>query len=346
MRAQEPASNMQELVWDQRLADLAYGHAARCDAWHRSAYERQGHGYFYIGENIWWSNEVYLRHNLQSPMLDFYNEKPYYDYNTNSCMKGAQCGHYTQYVWAETCAVGCAAVHCSGIKNGRGINQGHIIICNYGEGGNQFGKQPYLFGPRCTNCRCGGGCTSEGLCPPCCTGMRYSRQSNVILSLPSSLSRMEQYRKPWQNKIGVHQKQKNYEQKLNDKLYNYECRDLEPYCKYWSQTVGCNSHYRDFLLKRCPKTCNVCYPFIPAINQAHKCVDNNPNCGSWSRYGECYGSRKAYMSKNCRLSCGLCIPSTHRKRKHQKRRSSWSFSQSNSTIVSSELSNFKLVHVR
>lgn len=36
LRAQEPASNMQELVWDERLADLAFGHVQRCDAWHRS----------------------------------------------------------------------------------------------------------------------------------------------------------------------------------------------------------------------------------------------------------------------------------------------------------------------
>lgn len=39
-----------------------------------------------------------------------------------------------QIIWANTCAVGCAAVHCSGIRNGRGIYRGHIIVCNYGEG--------------------------------------------------------------------------------------------------------------------------------------------------------------------------------------------------------------------
>lgn len=66
-----------------------------------SAYERRGHGYFYIGENIWWSNEAYLRPYLQSVMLDFFNERPYYDYNTNRCMEGAQCGHYTQVLTQE-----------------------------------------------------------------------------------------------------------------------------------------------------------------------------------------------------------------------------------------------------
>ncbi|EJW88971.1 hypothetical protein WUBG_00121 [Wuchereria bancrofti] len=371
LRAREPASNMQELVWDQRLADLAYGHAKRCDAWHRSAYERQGHGYSYIGENIWWSNEAYLRSNLQSAMLDFFNERPYYDYNTNKCMKGAQCGHYTQYVWGETCAVGCAAVHCNGIKNGRGINQGHIIICNYGEGGNQFEKRPYIFGPRCSNCRCGGECTSEGLCPPCCSGMRYPQQGNF---LPSPVLRTQQSRKSWQNKIGVQQKHKNYQQNGNGKLYNYECRDFEPFCEHWAQNVGCYSKHRNFMMKRCPKTCNTCYPFFSAVNQVfsenleekmkkfrliktekfvgdvhpvsyvisvRSCIDNNRNCNLWAQYGECYGPRKAYMAANCRFSCALCTPSSYYERKYQRRRRNWnSLLPSDSILLPSTLNNF------
>ncbi len=35
LRASEPATNMQELVWDEQLAILARGHAASCNAWHR-----------------------------------------------------------------------------------------------------------------------------------------------------------------------------------------------------------------------------------------------------------------------------------------------------------------------
>lgn len=177
LRASEPAADMQELVWDDRLAALAHGHVQRCDAWHRSgekftlninrsfisffnrcglnhlfghflqtflfllcqnffmysknsefrnhiskkknlattkilwnfslynlhyyiaqfsAYERRGHGYSYIGENIWWSNEAYLRHDLTGVIMDFYNEKPFYNYATMQCWRGAQCGHYTQ----------------------------------------------------------------------------------------------------------------------------------------------------------------------------------------------------------------------------------------------------------
>uniref|UniRef100_A0A915PJW7 ShKT domain-containing protein n=1 Tax=Setaria digitata TaxID=48799 RepID=A0A915PJW7_9BILA len=316
---------MQTLVWDQRLANLAYDHAKRCNAWHRSgqsfrriksrtvAYERRGHGYSYIGENIWWSNEVYLRSNLQSSMLDFFNERPYYNYNTNQCFRGAQCGHYTQYVWSDTCAVGCAAVHCNGIRNGRGINRGHIIICNYGEGGNQYGKRPYLLGPRCSNCRCGGKCTSEGLCPSCCTGIHYLQQNTFLPPPPPPIPQTKQSPKLWQNKIDKYQKQKNYQRK-DSELYNYECRDLEQYCQYWAQSVGCNGNHRDFMMKRCPKTCNTCYLFITDINQAQKCADNDQNCGYWARNRECYGPRQLYMAQNCRLSCSFCTPISHRER--------------------------------
>ncbi|VBB34029.1 unnamed protein product, partial [Acanthocheilonema viteae] len=180
--------------------------------------------------------------------------------------------------------------------------------------GNQFGKRPYLLGSRCSNCQCGGECTSEGLCPPCCTGIRYPQQGN-FMHLPPP--RAQASRKLWQNKIGVQQKQKNYQRKGIGKLYNYECRDLEPYCENWAQNVGCYSKHRNFMMKRCPKTCNTCHPFISAVNQVRSCTDNNPNCDSWARYGQCHGSREAYMAENCRLSCALCSPSSRHKYKYQ-----------------------------
>lgn len=49
-----------------------------------------------------------------------------------------------------------------------------------------------------------------------------------------------------------------------------ECRDLEPHCNHWGRNVGCHGKHRDFMMKRCPKTCNACHPFISAINQNGK----------------------------------------------------------------------------
>ncbi|KAK0405494.1 hypothetical protein QR680_018024 [Steinernema hermaphroditum] len=134
LRSLEPASNMQELVWDDRLAKTALAHARNCDVWHSKPETRLHKFYDWIGENIWWSNDKTLRKNLRSAMLEFYDEKKFYFFGQNVCAKGKMCLHYTQFVWATTCAVGCAATQCSSIKHGRHISHGHVIVCHYGEG--------------------------------------------------------------------------------------------------------------------------------------------------------------------------------------------------------------------
>ncbi|KAL7206245.1 hypothetical protein ACSBR2_019036 [Camellia fascicularis] len=35
-------------------------------------------------------------------------EKPYYDYKSNTCVGGQDCGHYTQVVWRKSIHLGCA----------------------------------------------------------------------------------------------------------------------------------------------------------------------------------------------------------------------------------------------
>ncbi|TKR89807.1 hypothetical protein L596_013852 [Steinernema carpocapsae] len=134
LRSLEPAANMQELVWDNRLARTALEHAKTCDGWHSKSSDRLNQFYSYIGENIWWSNDKVLRKNLRSAMLEFYNEKRFFFFGQNMCGKGKMCLHYTQFVWATTCAVGCAASQCGSIKNGRHIPRGIVIVCHYGEG--------------------------------------------------------------------------------------------------------------------------------------------------------------------------------------------------------------------
>ncbi|KAJ6409419.1 hypothetical protein OIU84_009005 [Salix udensis] len=62
-------------------------------------------------------------------------EKAYYDYDSNSCAAGQQCGHYTQVVWANSARLGCAKVKCS--------TGGTFIGCNYDPPGNVVGQKPY-----------------------------------------------------------------------------------------------------------------------------------------------------------------------------------------------------------
>ncbi|CAN8288396.1 unnamed protein product [Cochlearia groenlandica] len=63
------------------------------------------------------------------------NEKPYYNYTSNSCIGGNQCLHYTQVVWRNSVKVGCARVQCT--------NSWWFVACNYNPPGNYIGQYPY-----------------------------------------------------------------------------------------------------------------------------------------------------------------------------------------------------------
>ncbi|XP_057502234.1 pathogenesis-related leaf protein 6-like [Actinidia eriantha] len=63
------------------------------------------------------------------------DEKPYYDYKSNSCVGGEQCLHYTQVVWQNTEEIGCTRVQCR--------NEWWFVTCNYYPPGNYIGQRPY-----------------------------------------------------------------------------------------------------------------------------------------------------------------------------------------------------------
>ncbi|KAJ4873258.1 hypothetical protein Rs2_45081 [Raphanus sativus] len=63
------------------------------------------------------------------------NEQADYDYGSNTCASGKQCGHYTQIVWKNSVRMGCAKVRCD---NGQ-----TFITCNYDPRGNFVGEWPY-----------------------------------------------------------------------------------------------------------------------------------------------------------------------------------------------------------
>lgn len=64
------------------------------------------------------------------------NEKQYYDHNSNSCVGGGQCLHYTQVVWSNSVRLGCARVQCTN-------NGWWFVTCNYDPPGNYVGQSPY-----------------------------------------------------------------------------------------------------------------------------------------------------------------------------------------------------------
>ncbi|KAF2294252.1 hypothetical protein GH714_008612 [Hevea brasiliensis] len=63
------------------------------------------------------------------------DERAYYNYNSNSCAAGKQCGHYTQVVWHNSVLLGRAKMKCN--------NGGTFIGCNNDPPGNFDGQRPY-----------------------------------------------------------------------------------------------------------------------------------------------------------------------------------------------------------
>ncbi|XP_052163790.1 pathogenesis-related protein PRB1-3-like [Oryza glaberrima] len=117
------------VAWSDVLAAKALEHARYC---------RKQHIPGKYGENLWWSSVGGSTGTPAEAMSYWVGERPYYDYRSNSCIGGHQCGHYTQVVWRRTAYVGCARVTCN-TNNGIGT----IIVCNYYPRGNIYNERPY-----------------------------------------------------------------------------------------------------------------------------------------------------------------------------------------------------------
>jgi len=65
-----------------------------------------------------------------------------YDYATNSCAQGKECGHYTQVVWRDSIGLGCGLTNCTD-NNPFGNGPWQLWVCNYDPAGNYVGMKPY-----------------------------------------------------------------------------------------------------------------------------------------------------------------------------------------------------------
>jgi len=140
--------NIEPLTWSNSLAQYAQqwvnnlAQAQNCEMIHRPNY---GGGQFQQihGENLFWASAVELvtGQNQQQQFTPaeivkaWAEEENFYDYNTNKCQAGEDCGHYTQIVWQESQQLGCALAICP--------DKSQIWACNYHPRGNYIGERPY-----------------------------------------------------------------------------------------------------------------------------------------------------------------------------------------------------------
>lgn len=92
------------------------------------------------GENIMVGtpgSDLTVAETVQTWWVD--NEKRNFDAASGTCMVGRpdelRCGHYTQVVWRDTKAIGCARVKCD--------NGGVFINCYYTPAGNVLNQRPF-----------------------------------------------------------------------------------------------------------------------------------------------------------------------------------------------------------
>jgi pathogenesis-related protein 1 len=132
-----PNPALEPLTWSADLASVAQSHANKCVFEHSTGNN--------FGENLAFfscpgaeCDEDDLGSTPADAVRIWADEVSDYDYESNSCAPGAQCGHYTQLVWRDTERVGCG----SSICNIDGFN-GVYWVCNYDPPGNFIGERPY-----------------------------------------------------------------------------------------------------------------------------------------------------------------------------------------------------------
>ncbi|XP_072044085.1 uncharacterized protein [Amphiura filiformis] len=162
-----PAADMKHMSWDGNLATMAQNWADKC-IYEHGGFEPNLTPFSNIGQNIFVGTGAGRDSGVLATEL-WHDEDQFYSYDTNSCRPGEVCGHYTQVVWADTSFVGCGRTFCSQVLVGsQWWNNAHLIVCNYGPGGNFQGELPFSKGERCSQCPNDAGfCTAEGLCRDC-----------------------------------------------------------------------------------------------------------------------------------------------------------------------------------
>ncbi|XP_067032873.1 uncharacterized protein [Acropora muricata] len=169
------AADMEYLVWDENLANLAQMWVNKC-IWEHGflffgkEYPKEKNAKFtkQLGQNL--AREVGHLKTPEDRVMRWFNESYYYTYSkytsTGGNCRRQPCGHYTQLAWANVKYVGCAKTFCSNFFPQYG--GGTYVACDYGpESGNVYKQYPYQQGIPCSKCASGNGFCHKNLCRDC-----------------------------------------------------------------------------------------------------------------------------------------------------------------------------------
>lgn len=143
------------LFWNKEIAYNAYKWAKElqaqgCAMKHSSEEFRTNKaGFNYLGENLFWEGSsipLVMDYDTMNESVDsWYDEIANYQYSKTGDFEACpirahvsqgQIGHFTQLMWENSKALGCAAVQCDD-------NKKLLVVCQYGEGGNVIGRKAF-----------------------------------------------------------------------------------------------------------------------------------------------------------------------------------------------------------
>lgn len=134
---QPAASNMNDLKWNDEIAQIAQVWASQCQFSHDKC---RNTAKYAVGQNIAMSGGTGNKFpDVVSLIKLWENEVKDFNYNQGITPGNfGKVGHYTQVVWANTKEIGCGSIKY--IENGWHYQ---TLICNYGPAGNYMGQPVY-----------------------------------------------------------------------------------------------------------------------------------------------------------------------------------------------------------
>lgn len=288
---QPTAADMEFLVWDDNLANMAQMWADKC-IWDHG-FVMFGSQYPYsvpfkgqIGQNL--AREYGELSNPVDRVVRWYNEHKYWIFGKYTSPMGASCrkspcGHYTQLAWAQAKHLGCAVNFCSSFNDGV---EGTMVACDYTTG-NIGGQYPYKAGTPCTKCASGKGWCYKNLCRNCTDFDKDCGGTSLTAAMCSSHPELMEKKCP--------------------KLCNM-CK-----CPLKCQNGGtlneqdcvcsCASGWRGM-------DCSdkACEPGYYGENCENRCYDKAGTETCQYRVKAGFDCKQKFMEIDCALTCGYCVP--------------------------------------
>ncbi|XP_068747094.1 uncharacterized protein [Montipora capricornis] len=276
------AADMEYLLWDSNLANLAQMWVNKC-IWDHGflffgdEYPKEKNATFteQLGQNL--ARETGQLETPEDRVERWFNESHYYRYSkytsstAGDCSK-TPCGHYTQLAWAKVKYVGCAKTFCRNFFS----NGGTFVACDYGpKSGNVIGEYPYQDGTPCSNCASGSGFCYKKLCRDCADFDYHCG----LTGFPESMCA------------------------THPDLMEKTCPKL---CKMCKCPLQCRN---GGTLNEVKCICS-CRQGWTSTDCSAQCYDKKgkQTCQQYVKYnvGGCSGKWASYFKENCEATCGYC----------------------------------------